>query len=438
MSGVPSSYEGQLTDRYSSIIDPMAEERTVRDLLPFANDAERSGKDFVYPILMSDEQGITYDNSGDMATLNAAVSSTSKEARISAPDITAVAEIGYSMGLRGQNGASPNGQSPAYFNFVDQKVMSMLRSVGNHVELGLLHGCGSASTAVDDCGVVYSTPVAAGSGTTYATATIQFTAASYIKDMWDNMQNSLWDVLNSAGTAIVAHAVKVVGVVDHTKCQVAFSCADATASTTVTSGHRFVPMGSYQNACVGLNGQIQNTGTFAGISAASFPKHKGNLYGVGGPLTRAKLFQAIAGLPAVPGGKRQLVALAHSFTFADIAEETHQATTYMQQGQGAIESKEIGTTELMYVAPKAIVRLICCDFQKQGKTTVFDPSMGVRIGASDITMRGVDGKNHITLHLPTKNGFQMRALSQQAPLLKQMNVNLVLHTITNNGGAAPV
>lgn len=341
------------------------------------------------------------------------------------------------MGARGMNGASPSGQSPSYFNFVDQKVMSMLRAAGNHVELSLLHGCGSASTAVDDCGVVYSTPVAVGSGTTYATATVQFTAASYIKDMWDNFQNSSWDVLNSAGTAIVAHAVKCVGVVDHTKCQVAFSCADATATQTVTSGHRFVPMGSFQNACVGLNGQIQNTGTFAGISAASFPKHKGNTYGVGGPLSRAKLFQAIAGLPSIPGGKRQLVALANSFTFADIAEETHTNTTFFSQGQ-AIESKEIGTTELVYTAPKAVVRVICADFQKQGKVTVFDPSIGVRIGATDITMRGVDGKNAITLHLPTKNGFQMRAISQQAPLLKQMNINLVLHTITNNGGAAPV
>lgn len=438
MAAVPSQFEGQLTDRYAGIIDPTPEERTIRDLLPFVSDAQKSGKDYVYPIVMSDEMGITYDNSGDAATLNPAISMVTKEARLSAPDKTVVAELPYSMQLRMQNGASESGSAPSYFNDWDGKVMSMLRGLGNWVELSLLHGCGSGSTALDDCGVVHTTPVAVGSGTTYATATVQFTAASYIKDLWDNVQNSMWDVLNSAGTSIVATGVKIVSIADHTKCQVVVSCATGSSGVTVASGHRFVPMGSYQNDCVGLAGQVKNqSATFANISAGTYSKHRGTLFNVGGALTRAKLFQAIASLPSTPSGRRQLVALASPFTFADLAEETHAQVHYDTQTGKAIESKEVGTAELQYIAPKAVVRVICTDFQKQGQCIVIDPSVGVRLGGSDITMRGIDGANSITLHLPTKTAFQMRGLSQQAPLLKQMNVNIALTGIANTGGFAP-
>ena len=435
MAGVPSQYEGLLTDRYADIIDPIPEIGTIRDLIPFVPNAQMSGKDYVYPILMSDEMGVTFSNSGDIANLNPSIPAASKEAKLSAPDVFTTAELGYSMQVRGQNGNSPNGSQPSYVEFYDQKVTSMLRGCANWVELSLLHGCGTAATAVDDCGVVHTTPVASGSGTTYASATVQFTKASYIKDLWDNVQNSMWDVLNSAGTSIVATGVKVVSIADHSKCQVVVSCATGSSGVTVTSGHRFVPMGSFQNACVGLAGQIKNTGTFANINATTYSKHKGNVFNVGGQLTRGKLFQAIAGLPAVPGGKRQLVALINPFTFADIAEETHTATTFFSNGQ-AIESKEIGTTELQYVAPKAMLRVISYDLAKQGSGVVFDPSIAVRIGGTDVTMRSYDG-GAITLHIAGKSGFEMRAMSQQAPLLRQMNVNTLLAGVVNTGGFAP-
>lgn len=427
MALVPSQYEGQLNDRYADLIDPRPESNTVRDTIKYVPDAEKSGDNYTFPVLMSDEQGVTYSNTGDSATLNAAIAAVSKKASISAPDLAIAIEVPYSIMLRNRNG-NGTGQSAA-LDIVDDKVKSMLRSLGNVVEADLLHGCGTGATAVDNLGLIDAVPVKAGGGTTWASCTAQFTRKSFIHFLWDNSQNALFSVLNSAGDTELC-VVKCNYVVDKEQCQVSFTGVSGTTSTTVAANHQLVRKGALGASPVGLQGQIVNTTTFAGINAGSFPKHRGNVKSLAGSaLTRAKLFGALAGLPATQdSGSRSYVAWVSSMVFADLAEETHAQVNYFQTGTGAIESKEVGTNELVFKSPKAVVRVLSCDLQKQGQATIIDPSVCVRIGGSDITMRGYDGQN-ITLHLPDKTAFQMRALSQQAALIRQMNTALTIKDI---------
>lgn len=424
----PSYLEGLLKDQFGSIVDPQAESNTTREVLPFKSGTPVGDK-FIFPIVMSDEQGATYSTGGELDTFNAAINGTSKEASVDAPDLAMIAELSYSTYLR-----SKNGGAAAYVDMFEQKVMSMLRSMGNRIEVSNLHGCGTGSTGLDDLGEVSG--VISGSGTTYESCIIKFTGASFIHFLWDNSQNAKFDVLNSARTSRLVQDVVCVGVVDKNKCQVEFSCAHASKTTTVAAGHRFVYAGSYQKNVAGLNGMIQTDTTNMGIDPTDFPKHRGNRHPVGGVLTRAALFQAIAGLPATQSGKRQLVCWLDSFAFADLAEQTHAATTFFSKGE-AIESKEVGTTELMFNAPKAIVRVIPCDIQKQGYGTIIDPSVCYRVGATDLTLKGLPGEDRIVLHLESKMGFQMRSLYQAAPVIEKMNSALILTGIASNGAFAP-
>lgn len=425
----PSQLEGLLIDQFAPIVDPTPEVNTTRDVLRF-DSRTMTGDEIVFPIVMSDEQGVTFSKGGDLDTYNAAIAGVSKEARLDAPDMSMVAELSYSAYLR-----SKNGGASAYVDLFEQKVMSMLRSMGNKIEVSNLHGCGQGSTINDDLGVVSG--IASGSGTTYETCVIKFTGASFIHYLWDNSQNAKFDVMNSGGTSKLVTDVVCVGVVDKNKCQVEFSCAHASKTTTVAAGHRFVYAGAYQKQAVGLNGQLQQDTTLFNINPAVYPKHRGNRFPVNGVLTRAALFQAIAGLPTTQSGKRQLVCFVDAFAFADLSEQINTASTFMIGNGQAAESKVIGSTEIILNAPKAVVKIVPCDTQKQGYATIIDPSVCSRKGSTDLTLKGLPGEDRIVLHLESKMGFQMRCLYQAAPVIEQLNTGLILTGIASNGAFAP-
>lgn len=443
MSSIDPAFAANFTNRYGDYLNPLPEVNSFREFMRLVPPSDRAGKEFHYPIQSAISHGQTLDITGTAYALNSARSPAQLEAILDGCDIALRETLPYSAMLKGLNGTSKSGDAAAYWQPFDYIMMTLLKGAEHYNELALMYGPGPGATILSDIGVVATTAVFAGTGPNYGSAThpiVQLTRASWASGLWNNSGNGgnssggmLVDILNAAGNATVETNVAIEGVVDPQLCQVQmFKSGSAVA---VATGQRVVPAGWFQKACVGVQGILQNTGTFASISAATNPVWRSRQFAVGGAMTRARVLQIAAKL--FPNGlKNGLVAFANSQTFADLAEETHTLTRWNANeggNTGGIETKVQGTTRLQYISPVGQIEVRVHEYMKQGMMFFLEPQMSVRVGASDINFRGADGRGELFLELPNNAGSELRVISQQAPLLLQPYRNAIATGITNTG-----
>ena len=421
-----AQFQNNWTIRYAPFITPTPGETSLRKWIPLVPPKQRNGLKMQYPVRAAFSHGQTVTPNGTIGNLNAARSGVDLMAEIDATNLYMREVISYDSMMRGSNGASKDGNAAAYWDPYDKIVKNMQDGMEYYSEIALMFGPGTASTIVDDIGVVATTPVAGGSATTYDGGTgpvVQLTKASWAAGLWNLAGNGgqtgagmLVDVLNSAGTATVETNVTIIGVGDPALCQVKM-LGGTTGGVTVTAGHRFLPAGWYQGQSIGLGGILKNTATFANISAAANAFWRSRALNAAGPLTAAKLLIALAKMKA-NGVTTGLTGFIHALHFSDLVNETTALTRWNNADDGSTgDVKVFGAERIEFMSACGPVTLITHNFQKQGEAIFLPKKETVRVGASDITMRGIDdGK--IFLELQDKTGSEVRSMCQQAPLVK--------------------
>jgi hypothetical protein len=438
MSAIDPQFAYDFTDRYADYLNPLPQVNSIRSYLPLVPPKDRAGNKLVFPIQAAISHGQTMNITGTAFALNSARPGTEVQAQLDGCDLVMRETLPYSAMLKGRNGVSKSGDAAAYWEPYDKIVYTLNAGMEYYTELQLLFGPGSGSTILDDIGVVATTAVAAGTGPNYGSAThpiVQLTRASWSAGIWNNAGSGggtnsgmLVDILNSAGTATVETNVQVEGIGDPSQCQVQmFKSGSAVA---VTSGTRILPAGWFQTSSAGVGGILKNTGTFANVNAATNNFWKARQYNVGGALTRTKLLQAVAKLQP-NGAKNGLIGFVHAETFADLVDET--ASLVRWNDPTGNETRVQGVDNVEFMSPIGKIRLVRHEYMKQGVAYFLEPETSVRVGASDITMRGADGKGDIFLELPANAGSEIRIMSQQAALLKVPYHNLIVTGIVNNG-----
>lgn len=436
-----AQFQNNFTIRYASFINPLPGETSMRKWLPLVPPKQRNGLKMQYPVQAAFSHGQTVTNSGAIGTLNAARSGVDLMAEIDATNLYMREQISYDSHMRGSNGASKDGGAAAYWDPYDKLVKNLQLGMEYYAEIAMMFGPGTGSTIVDDIGVVATTAVAGGSATDYDGGTgpvVQLTKASWAAGLWNNAGNGgttgsgmLVDVLNSAGTALVETNVEILGVVDPALCQVKMLGGD-TGGVAVAAGQRFLPAGWYQKQSIGVGGILKNTGTFANISAANNAFWRSRALNAAGPLTAAKLLIALAKMKA-NGVTTGLIGFIHALHFSDLVNETTALTRWNSDGGGSTgDLKVFGAERIEFMSACGPVSLISHNFQKQGEAVFLPKKESVRVGASDITMRGIDdGK--IFLELQDKTGSEIRSMAQMAPLIKVPAHALRVYGITPTG-----
>lgn len=435
------AFVNSFTIRYAPAITPLPPPTSLRKHLPLVPPDQRNGLKMQYPVQAAFSHGQTVTPNGTIGTLNAARSGVDLMAEIDATNLYMRDNLPYDALMRGNNGASKDGNAPAYWKPIDKLVKNLQLGMEYYTELALMYGPGTGATIVDDIGVVATTPVAGGSATTYGGGTgpvVQLTAATWAPGIWNNAGNGgtsgsgmLVDILNSAGTSVLETNVEILGVVDPSLCQVKM-LGGTPGSTTVAAGHRIVPAGWYQNQSIGIGGILRNTGTFAGISAANNAFWRARQNTVSGPLTAAKLLIYCAKMQAA-GVKNGLWGVIQALQFADLVNETTSLTRWNAASDGKTgDVKVFGAETIEFMSACGPVTLINHEFQKQGQSFFLTKKEAVRVGACDITMKGVDD-GRIILEIPNQTGSEIRSMAQQAPLLKVPAHNLLTLAITPTG-----
>lgn len=440
MSGINTQFLYDFTDRYAEWLNPLASVNSLRELMRLVPPKHRAGRQMRFPIQTGFSHGQTPNLTGNAFTLNAALSPSEEECIIDGADIVMREVIPYSAMLKGRNGASKDGQSAAYWEPFDKVMWSLGAGADHYAEVALGYGCGSGTTILGDVGVVATTAVLAGTGPNYGSAThpiVQFTRASWMAGFWLNMKGSLVDIVNSAGTDVLVKDVLIEGVGDPALCQVQMFKSGSVVA--VAAGHRVVPKdwaglsvaAVSGQTCTGVSGILRNTGTFANINAATNNFWRPRQFNAGAAkMTRARVL-GIAAKLYPNGGKDGLTCKVSGPTFADLAEEPQAATRWVDGTDGGIKTKVQGTNKLQYLTPVGTFNIELYEYQKQGEMWFLEPETAVRVGASDITFRGIDD-GQILLEIPDVAGSELRCMAQQAPLLKVPAHCAVAYGIAND------
>lgn len=403
--------------RYDGYLDPLPEDNTIADFAEFVPSEARAGNTYNFPLQASLEHGQTADISGLAYALNVARDSEMVNATLDGADLALVANVAYSSMLRGRNGANkgPGGNGGAYWQPFDLKIELMMKSMELYRELALLYGPGTGAAIAADIGVVFN-GVGLGGGANVGAGTgqiVNITTASWAPGIWNNMRNALVDVYQADGTTLrVADAV-VAGVPDASLNRI--QLFKSGSAVVVAATDRIVPKGWRLNSCVGLQAILQNTGILFGVNAASYPFWNALRFTAGATaMTRARVLQIAARL--FPNGLTDGLAMfTSSAIFADLAEEADLLQRYTGNTD---EVKRQGANKLLYISPAGTVEVRLHKYMKQGMFMMFGHGLVKRVGASDVTFRGDNGNDWFFLELPANAGYQLRAISNQAPVVK--------------------
>jgi hypothetical protein len=439
VSSIDPQFAFDFTERFAPFLNPLPEVNSFREYLKFCPSDDKSGLQYSYPVQAAISHGQTADKSGTAFTINAARPGVELKAILDGTDLIVRETFPYSAMLKARNGVSLEGNAAAYWDPMDKVMMTTMRSMEHYNELMLMFGCGTGTTILSDIGVIGSVPVLAGTGPNYGSAThpiVQLSSASWAAGIWNNMgsgggatSGALVDIYQSNGTTLRVADVQVEGVVDASLCQVQmFKSGDSTA---VTAGDRIVPKGWLGNTSAGVEGILNNTGTFANISAAT------------NPFWRARKANASAGFDAnafvnfasklMPnGGNGSLTAFCNPVVFSLLVNGTMNSTRWLNSQDNVQEVKTQGANVLQFLTATGTVTLKRHEYMKQGQVWVLMDDEAIRVGASDITFRGANGNEGFFLELTNNAGSEIRAISQQAALLTCPYHNLLVTGITNS------
>lgn len=424
MSAIDPQFAADFTDRYAPFLNPLPEVNTFREFLKFANSSDRSGKQFRYPVQAAISHGMTSDRTGTAFALNAARPGVELEAILDGTDLIVRETFPYSAMLKARNGTSLQGDSAAYWDPMDKVMMTTMRSMELYNELMLMYGPGPTTTGLSSIGVIATTPVFAGTGPNYGSAThpiVQLAQASWAAGIWNNMgsggganSGALVDIYQADLTTLRVADVQIEGVVDPSKCQVQMfksGSAVAVAATDVV-----VPKGWINTTSVGVGGILRNTGTFANISATTNPFWRARSIDLGNTAMTASKFLAITAKLMSNGGENGLTSWCNPIVFSDLVDGTINNTRW-NNSMGDNKVKMQGAETLEFMTAVGVCTLKRHPYMKQGEMWLLEPETCMRIGASDITFRGANGNEGFFLELTGNAGSEIRAMSQQGALL---------------------
>lgn len=425
--------------RYAPWVNPLPEENTLAEEFDFEQRDMRQGGTYAFPVVVSQEQGITLATDGGTNTTNASIDAVIKEAQIDGSEIVAVSDMSSNELARSSNGANKGGggAAPAYYEISDLK-MTQNQLLGSRVrEVQLAWGAGTAAAIAADIGVVSSSISGANLG---ANQVVTLTRASWIPGLWPLMQSALVDIYQADGSTLRDSSVTVVTLTSVTQNRI--QLFKTGSANTVAANDRIVLVGARTKSCYGIQAIGENTGTLFNIDALANIVWRVTSYTSFGAPTRAKIGLLAARLRAYGVTKGGTLFCATTM-LADLIEEADLTHHFETVGNDlAPKVKRQGSSALVYTTPAGDIKVVAHAYWKQGFAFFHGNKMdgsgknGKRIGATDWTYDEARG-GMMFRPLESATGARIRGYTHQAPILTVPWHNAWISGVTSNADTLP-
>lgn len=367
--------------------------------LPFES-AKALGRKYIFPVIVGDEQGVTFNTDGSAFTLNDGISMATQEAEVE----------GVEMVFRGfiSNKAisAARNDKQAFANSLALKIERLMESHARAAEYQILYGQSGAR----------ATAYTAGTSTTGA---VTISDATWATGFWAGSAGmELQFYANNDSTLISTGADSIFSVVsvDYTNKKVNLSgttqgITDLAAATYTGGGLYVYRNGAKGKEMAGIDKICTNTGSLFGIDAATYDLWKANNLTTSGALNFQKIQDAV--VQAVGRGLME------------------DLTCYLSPGQWtklATDQASLRKYDSSYKKDKAVNGFDSIEFYAANGKLTIEPHPMVRggdlfmipkdrikrIGSSDITMERQDEKGKYFYPMTDKAGWEIRTYSDFA------------------------
>lgn len=367
--------------------------------LSFEN-AKQLGRKYIFPVIVSDEQGATFANDGSAFDLNDGVSMSTQEAEVEGVEMVFRGFISYKAA------AAAKTDKQAFANSLTLKVERMMESHARAAEYQILYG--------------QSAPRVSGTTNTNSTTTVvQLTAATWADGFWAGARNmTLQFYANNNSTLISSGADSVFSVssVNYTN-QTVTVTGTATGITaldgaTFTGGGLYLYRnGAFGKEMAGIDKIITNTGTLFGIDAATYDLWKANNETTSGALTFQKILDSV--YPAVGRGLMEdLTVYLSPKQWTKLASD--QAALRKYDTSYKKEKAVNGVEAIEFYASNGKLSIEPHPMVRNGDLFAIPLSRIKRIGSTDITFQRPNAEGRFFKDMEDKAGYELRSYSDFA------------------------
>ncbi len=412
---VKDQLEGLAKEVYADgVVNLIPDHARLIKKIPF-RESEMLGNAYNQPVVVSDENGVTYAGSEDDAfDLESPEAMQTKNAQIKGSQIVMRAAIGYKAAA-----AIATKGPRAFLNSTEFVIKRLMKSAGTRLEIGLLYGGSGLG-------------ISASSANVNATNTsVTFTDATWAPGIWIGRKNAKVSFFEANGTAVGSDEnLYKVSLVDVPNKKVTFtgSVTDSADLVTANADSHAYFFGARTKEMLGLDKIITTSGQLFGIDNSAYDLFKGREFNASGALSLDVLTSAI--VESINFGlEGDVDVLLSPTTWAILNQDEAALRNYDYSYKSS--KAENGVQDIVYHSQNGSISLVAHPMVKEGEAFVLKNDLLRRVGAYELSMRNPGRGNEMFRELEDKAGFELRAYTDQALFCAEPAMLTKIYGITN-------
>lgn len=388
--------------------------------IPF-RESERIGKSYDFPVVLSQEAGVTYLAAGAGAsTLNASVAAVLKDATVDAHQIIIRGQMDYEAAAKAQN------SKVAFKNATELLVENLMDTAGKRAEIAFLYGRSATGLGTVDSSTNSS-----------ATKTVlTMLASGWAPGIWSGVEGAKVNFYKVSDNTLVSSSTDAVFAID----SVDFTNKKITVTGTATgitaldiaaaAGDLYTHwQGAKAAEPIGLDAIVVNAGSLFGIDAAVYGMWSGSSYGAGSAaLTVAKILSASSKAVSKGGLMEESDVLLSPTTFTNLSSSMNDLRQYSDSNTNGVA----GFQNIKIYGPSGLLNIIPHPFVKEGEGFIIPFKRCKRIGSQEASFQTPGRKGEIFLHVPDSNAYEMRLYMAQQLVCEKPAQMVKITGITNS------
>ena len=372
--------------------------------IPFEK-ADKIGKSYNFPVILSSEAGVTYLAAGaGVSTLNDSIAAQLKECSVDANQIIIRGQMDYEAAAKAVK------SKDSFKSATELLVMNIQETGSRRVEMAMLYGQSATGLGVADTSVNAST----------TSTVLQLTALSWAPGIWAGSEGAnvnFYKVSDDTLISSAADAIFVISAIDFTnkKLTVTGTQTGITAlDSHLSSGDAYIHWKGAKTAeMVGIDKITLNAGTLFGISAATYALWGGSSYGFGSAAATVAKLLNMAGMAVSKGGLMgEASILLSPKTFMNLSGTM---TDLRRQNGGQKETTGMGGFEsITLMGPNGKLNIIPHQMIKESECFLVPMKQMKRIGSQEFSFETPGRSGELFLHIPDKNAYEIRSYCAQA------------------------
>jgi len=372
--------------------------------------AEKVGKSYNFPVILSNEAGVTYLAAGaGVQTLNDSIAAQLKEASIDANQIIIRGQMDYEAAAKAVS------SKEAFKNASELLVENLMETGSRRLEMAFLYGNSATGLGTADSSANVST-----------TATnVTMLAAGWAPGIWAGSENAVVQFYKVSDDTLVSSAADSYFTV--TSVSYSTRVIKFTGTTTgitaldiaLGAGDCYIQWKGAKSGTstwvepVGLDKIITNTGSLFGIDAAVYGLWAGSSYAFGGAAaTVAKILNMVGQAVSKGGLMEEVDVLLSPKTFMNLSGTM---TDLRRLNGGHSEKTGLGGFEnIVLMGPNGKINLVPHPMTKEGECFAAPMKRFKRIGSQEFSFETPGRKGELFLHVADKNCYELRLYGAQA------------------------